>query len=109
MRFSLCSLVSSLPSSLQVLPLLEVFPHGSNVVLTLEYMSCDLSSIISCFSTIGMKVPERMVKIILWNILQGVAAVHEEMIMHRVRKGKTTNRSYTIVIDQLNKSHSIFI
>mmetsp|Transcript_14381 Transcript_14381/g.43738 ORF Transcript_14381/g.43738 Transcript_14381/m.43738 type:complete len:396 (-) Transcript_14381:81-1268(-) len=63
-----------------VVHLTDVFPHGSNVVLVLEYVPFDLSRLLDL-------APERLreseAKCIALMLLHGIAAMHDNNILHR--------------------------
>lgn len=70
---------------IQIIPLREVFPHSMGFVLVCDYMITDLGELIRDFEH-PLTSPET--KSYLQQLLYGVAYMHSNGIMHRVREIK---------------------
>jgi serine/threonine protein kinase len=66
-----------------VVRLVDTFPHGSNVVLVLEYVQSDLARLLEHSPT---RLCESDIKCLSLMLLHGIAACHERHVIHRVRK-----------------------
>lgn len=66
----------------QVVKLKDVFPHGTGFVLVFDYMLSDLSEVIRNAQT---PLTPAQVKGYMLMLLKGVAFLHHNNIMHRVR------------------------
>lgn len=69
-------------SCLQVVRLKEVFPHGTGFVLVFDFMLSDLSEVIR---NTQRPLTQSQVKGYMMMLLKGVAFLHHNNIMHRVR------------------------
>ncbi|XP_023222521.1 cyclin-dependent kinase 20-like [Centruroides sculpturatus] len=67
--------------ALKVVELLDVFPHGSGIVLVFEYMPTDLSVLLR---DADHPLLESQIKSYMQMLLKGVAYCHSHGILHRV-------------------------
>lgn len=72
----------TLPLFLQVVKLKDVFPHGTGFVLVFDFMLSDLSEVIR---NSHRPLTPAQVKGYMIMLLKGVAFLHHNNIMHRVR------------------------
>lgn len=63
-----------------IVQLRDVYPKGHALMFVLEYCCTDLSRFLRASSDL---LPERIVKGILWQIIEGLKKCHSEGIMHR--------------------------
>lgn len=75
-----------------VVRLIDTFPHGSNVVLVLEYLHSDLARLLEHAPS---RLCEAHIKCLLLMTLHGVGACHAHGILHRVRHGAAPCREHT--------------
>lgn len=68
--------------SIQVVKLKDVFPHGTGFVLVFDFMLSDLSEVIR---NSEHPLTPAQVKAYMMMLLKGVAFLHHNNIMHRVR------------------------
>lgn len=68
--------------SIQVVKLKDVFPHGTGFVLVFDFMLSDLSEVIR---NSEHPLTPAQVKAYMMMLLKGVAFLHQNNIMHRVR------------------------
>ena len=64
-----------------IVSLLDVFPHGAGFVLVFEFMMSDLQEIMQ-----ATMLTEAQIKSYMQMLLRGVAYCHASSIMHRVRE-----------------------
>lgn len=86
-----------LPSSMQVVKLKDVFPHGTGFVLVFDFMLSDLSEVIR---NSEHPLTPAQVKAYMMMLLKGVAFLHHNNIMHRVRvllSGMCTHTDTTLI------------
>jgi len=70
-------------ASKHVVQLREHFAQGSAVVLALEYMQADLQQVLSSLALVGHRLPLPTVRVVLRQLLSGVAGVHAQSVLHR--------------------------
>lgn len=88
--------------SRHVVRMRDHFASGSSVVLVLEYMRCDLLALVKSMGAAGETLSARAVKQIVWMILRGVQATHQQRVMHRVsRRGETAAEGCAVAISFL--------
>ncbi len=67
---------------IQIVKLLDVFPHGMGYIFVFEYMLSDLSEVIR---NVNQPLTNSQIKSYMRMLLNGVSFCHENRIMHRVK------------------------
>lgn len=99
----LFTLIPPPPPPRQVVKLKDVFPHGTGFVLVFDFMLSDLSEVIR---NSQRPLTPAQVKGYMMMLLKGVAFLHHNNIMHRVRNFRLCNTLSPLLCSQVSSSSS---
>ncbi|XP_022649298.1 cyclin-dependent kinase 2-like isoform X2 [Varroa destructor] len=66
-----------------IVRLYDIIPSRHSIYLIFEYMAMDLKHLLDQHAKLKIPIPEATVKSFMWQLLQGLAYCHKNMILHR--------------------------
>lgn len=90
-----------------IVRLYDIIPSRHSIYLIFEYMAMDLKHLLDQHAKLKIPIPEATVKSFMWQLLQGLAYCHKNMILHRDLKPQNLlldkkGNNWTKSLDYLN-------